>query len=63
MTSLKFWVNVIKDLQKSGIVGRELCPVQDGYGGTAYWHWEVLQPDRLPPHLKVIYKIHGEVRL
>ena len=48
-------------LQDQHIV-RELCPVHNGCGGTAYWHYEVLQPHRLPEALKPEYEQLGELR-
>ena len=52
---------LLQQLQSQGVI-RELCPVANGYGGTAYWHYEILQPDRLPESLKSEYRQFGELR-
>jgi hypothetical protein len=43
-------------LVDEGVLGRELCPTED------YWHWPVIQPEKLPSGLRRVYKIYGEVR-
>ncbi len=55
---------VIEILEQRGIL-RELCPVANGCGGTAYWHWEVLKPELLPEGIEWLRAqliLYGEIR-
>lgn len=53
---------ILMKLEKQGVI-RELCPVPTAdYRNTAYWHYEVLNPDRLPESLKSEYERIGELR-
>ena len=54
-------IQLLLKLRDQGIV-RELCPVSNGHGGTAYWRYEVLQIDALPSCFKQEYNRHGEIR-
>lgn len=45
----------IRELGAQGIVGRELCPEPE------YWHWPILQPEKLPEEFKHFIRL-GEVR-
>ena len=54
-------LRLLWQLQDQRVI-RELCPVSNGYGETAYWRYEVLQPDRLPESLKPEYKRLSELR-
>lgn len=48
-------------LQSIGaIVG--LCPVANATGGTAYWHYRVLEPDQLSDPLFAEFAQLGELR-
>ncbi len=55
-------LKVLRDLQNHGVI-RELSPVPTtDCRGTAYWHFQVLDPARLPDHLKKEYEEHGELK-
>ena len=49
-------LNMINELVDSGILGSEQCPDPN------YWHWPVLQPDRLPDWIRSNYNHYGEIR-
>lgn len=46
----------IKELVESGVLGPELCPE------PTYWHWPVLDPERLPQKFQADLVHYGEVR-
>ena len=54
-------IRLLRQLQDQRVI-RELCPVGNGYGGTMYWHYEVLQPDYLPESLRPEYEEIGELK-
>jgi hypothetical protein len=47
---------LIRQLEEDGVLGREQCPEE------YYWHWPVLQPEKLPEALKKNYETYGEIR-
>lgn len=46
----------IQNLISEGVLGSEHCPT------PAYWHWPVLQPERLPEKFLEQYRLYGEIR-
>jgi hypothetical protein len=49
-------IYLIYKLVEEGVLDREECPEPN------YWHWTVLQPEKLPESLLEIYKEFGEIR-
>lgn len=56
------YIEVIS-LVRIGVLGQEEIPVSFNGRDTEYWHWPVLQPNKLPEWAKETYAKHGEVRL
>lgn len=50
------FVPAVKELIGEGILGAEECPNPD------YWHWPVLDEERLPEWLKANYETYDEIR-
>lgn len=50
------YIDVVKSAVADGILGSELCPE------PGYWHWPVVDADRLPVALRHSYAQYGEVR-
>jgi hypothetical protein len=46
----------VEELIASGVVGAEMCPEE------CYWHWPVLQADKLPKWLVNNHVNYGEIR-
>lgn len=49
-------IEEIREYEALEVLSRELPPT------TAYWHWEAVQPERLPQRLVKIYDEYGEIR-
>jgi hypothetical protein len=48
--------NRIRELEEAGILGRELCPE------PSYWHWPVVDKEKLPVEFLVDLELFGEIR-
>jgi len=48
--------NEIEILVAEGVLSSELCPTPN------YWHWDVLEPEKLPDHFRPDYLSYGEIR-
>ena len=48
--------NEIEILVAEGVLSSELCPTPN------YWHWNVLEPEKLPDHFRPDYLSYGEIR-
>lgn len=60
-TERKDKFNKILDLMDARVL-RELCPVSFNFRDTAYWHYEVVDPARLPEEFRAEYEELGEIR-
>jgi len=49
-------IETIRQLEKEGVLGPEQVPEPD------YWHWPVLEPEKLPPFLVAQWLRLGEIR-
>jgi hypothetical protein len=49
-------IDLIRELEKSGVLYPESCPE------PGFWHWNVRLPEDLPSGLKVMYQRLGEIR-
>jgi hypothetical protein len=61
MMNRKQKIKLINELEEAGVL-RELMPVSFDWRDTAYWHWEVLNVERLPIELVGEYHEFGELR-
>ncbi len=59
---LRHKMKLIQLLQTRRVIGAELQPVTFNWKDVGYWHYEVLQPEKLPDYFQAEYDLYGEIR-